>query len=201
MVGIEKKSNDNELVMLTRKGNKEAFEQLVQRHRGRCIRVALVVLRNAGDAEDEAQNAFWKAFQHIDQFQGDAEFGAWLSRIVVNQCRMLLRQKKRQRTVNLDSRFPDTHRSMELPSRRPDPEKELGVRQLKRVLAEELRRIPPLFRNVIMLRDVREIPMPEVARRLGISTSAAKSRLSRARIELRSRVLRHCKPQPFRLAS
>ncbi len=75
-----------------------------------------------------------------------------------------------------------------------DPEREVGKRQVREVLEREIRRIPALLRNVVLLRDVAELPIAEVADRLGITVSAAKSRLLRARLELRQRVLRHCGP-------
>jgi RNA polymerase sigma-70 factor (ECF subfamily) len=190
--------NDMELVELARQGDKHAFGELVKRHHSWCVGLASFILRDKGDAEDEAQNACWKAFQHLNQFHGEAEFSTWLSRIVVNQCRMFMRGRRRMRLLHLDAGIPDYGGgSIDLPSRSPDPEGELGTHEVREVLASEVRRIPPLLRNVVMLRDVEGLPMTEVAKRLGISVSAAKSRLLRARIELRSRVLRHCGPSGY----
>jgi RNA polymerase sigma-70 factor, ECF subfamily len=189
---------DTDLVELARRGDKHAFGELVKRHHNWCVGLASFILRDKGDAEDEAQNAYWKAFQHLDQFQGEAEFSTWLSRIVVNQCRMFMRGRRRMRLLHLDAGIPEYGGgSIDLPSKRLDPEGELGCHQVREVLANEVRRIPPLLRNVVMLRDVEGLPMAEVANRLGISVSAAKSRLLRARIELRTRVLRHCGPSGY----
>jgi len=80
---------------------------------------------------------------------------------------------------------------IELPACGPDPEGEFAFGQMKRVLRTEIRRIPPLLRNVMVLRDIKELPMNEVANQLGITVPAAKSRLLRARTELRSRLMRH----------
>ena len=184
---------DPQLVELSRCGNRQAFGELVQRHWRKCVDLACFFLRNRGDAEDQAQNAVLKAYEHLDQYQGDAEFSTWLARIVVNQCLMFIRSQRRARFLHLDAGIPGyPSGSIDLPSWRPDPEGELGSRQLQEVLQREIRRIPALLRNVVLLRDVEELPIGEVADRLGISISAAKSRLLRARIELRQRVLRHC---------
>jgi RNA polymerase sigma-70 factor, ECF subfamily len=184
---------DTDLVESAKQGDKQAFGELVRRHHHWCVGLASGILRDRGDAEDEAQNAYWNAFQHLDQYQGDAEFSTWLARIVVNQCLMFIRTRRRARFLHLDAGIPGyPSGSIDLPSWRPDPEGEMGSRQLQEVLQREIRCIPALLRNVVLLRDVEELPIVEVADRLGISVSAAKSRLLRARIELRQRVLRHC---------
>ncbi len=187
--------NDLDLVNLAREGSQQAFGELVKRHHQKCVNLATCILKNREEAEDEVQNACWKAFEHLDQFQGEADFSTWLSRIVVNQCLMFLRTNRRARFLHLDAGTPGYHSgSIDLPSGRLDPEGELGRRQVEEVLAREIRRIPALLRNVVRLRDVDELPIEEVADRLGITVSAAKSRLLRARLELRQRVLRHCGP-------
>jgi RNA polymerase sigma-70 factor, ECF subfamily len=185
--------SDGDLVKLARHGDKQAFGELVKRYHPWCVGLASGILRDRGDAEDEAQNAYWNAFQHLDQFHGDAEFSTWLARIVVNQCLMLIRGRRRTRFLHLDAGTPGySGASIDLPSSRLDPEGEVGSLQVRKVLEREIRGIPALLRNVVVLRDVQELPMGEVADRLGITLSAAKSRLLRARIELRQRVLRHC---------
>jgi RNA polymerase sigma-70 factor (ECF subfamily) len=105
---------------------------------------------------------------------------------------MLMRVKRRTRFVYLDEP-PISHDApqLELPACGPDPEGELAFQQMKGVLRTEIRRIPPMLRNVMLLRDIQELPMTEVAEKLGITVPAAKSRLLRARTELRSRLMRH----------
>jgi RNA polymerase sigma-70 factor (ECF subfamily) len=185
--------SDIDLVDQAREGDKQAFGELIRRHHHRCVSLASCILQDRGEAEDEAQNAYWKAFQHLDQFQGDADFSIWLSRIVVNQCLMFMRAKRRTRFLYLDAGIPGyPGASIELPSWRPDPEGEVGSRQVREVLNREIRCMPALLRNVLLLRDVEELPIAEVANCLGITVPAAKSRLLRARQELRQRLLRHC---------
>lgn len=181
---------DAQLVASARRNNRDAFGELIRRHHPACLRQAIYMLRNRGEADEEVQNAYLKAFEHLDQFQGAAEFSSWLSRIVTNHCLMLLRVKARARMVYIDGDHTrDGDGPIELPSSSTDPERDLIRTQMAHVLQREIHRIPALLRNVVVLRDVEQLPMPTVARRLGITVPAAKSRLFRARIELRSRVL------------
>ncbi len=184
--------SDQALVELARNGDQDAMGELLRRHRQKCVDLAVFFLRNRGDAEDEVQNAFSKAYAHFDQYQGEAEFSTWLARIVSNQCLMLLRVRRQTKFVYLDDR-PNVNDAppAELPACGSDPEGEFAFREMKSVLSTEIRRIPPMLRNVMMLRDVKELPMTDVADQLGITVPAAKSRLLRARTELRSRLMRH----------
>lgn len=184
--------DDDTLVTRTQEGDTSAFTELVERYYTSCLKLAASILRHPQNAEDEVQNACWKAFQHIHQFQRDAKFSTWLTRIVVNQCLMRLRQQRRSRVVYMDSSSAaEDVRLVDFPSNAPSPELEVGRSEVAQILAVEISRIPPLLRKVYVLRDVQDLPMPEVAGRLGISVAAAKSRLLRAREELRSRLRKY----------
>lgn len=183
---------DDRLVVMAQGGDNAAFAELIERHQSTCKRLALSILRDVSDAEDEVQNAFWKAFEHIGQFQQDAKFSTWLSRIVVNQCLMRLRKDRRAKFLYIDEGVAGEEIStIELPDNTISPEEELARTELGQILQNEIRRIPPLLREVVMLRDVQGLPMPDVAGKLGISVAAAKSRLLRARLELRNRLQKH----------
>jgi len=184
--------SDQQLVDLARCGDQSAFGELAQRHWRKCVGLATFFLRNRGDAEDQAQNAFLKAYEHLDQYQGGAEFSTWLARIVANECLMLMRFRRRARFIYVDETPSEFHSvPVQLVLAGPDPEGELAFTQLTQVLRWEIRRIPSLMRNVMLLRDIQGLPIRDVASRLGITVSAAKSRLVRARAELRNRMTRH----------
>ena len=189
--GKEPLPDDDELVDLSRHGDSGAFGELVRRHYSACLRRAAFMIRNYGDAEDEVQNAFWKAFRRLSQYRGDGTFAAWLGRIVENQCLMRIREARRFRMLSLGEPR-DSNLKVELSAGAASPEEELGAVQVRRLVRYEIARIPPLLRSVMVLRDVEQLPMPEVAMRLGLSIPAAKSRLMRARTELRERVSKHC---------
>jgi RNA polymerase sigma-70 factor (ECF subfamily) len=176
---------------LARNPDVAAFDELLQHHRDICIRRALVMMRNRSDAEDSVQSAFRKAFEHRDQFQGNGTFAAWLGRIVENECLMRIRKQRSWRLVSLDN--PDeSNIRFEPVGPSTNPEDELGWKEVVKVLRNEMLRMPPLFRNIMLLHDREQLPMPDVAERLGVSIPAAKSRLQRARRELRSRIEKHC---------
>jgi RNA polymerase sigma-70 factor (ECF subfamily) len=185
---------DPELVILCQGSNEGAFTELMVRHRNSAMKIALSILRDKQEAEDEVQNAFWKAYEHISNFQGGSKFSTWLTRIVVNQCLMRLRQLRRARLLYLEEALgsSEDNLTLELRDIRQSPEQEIGREEVAKVLEDEIRRTPPLLRTVFLLRDVEQRPMPEVAEALGISVAAAKSRLLRARAELRLRLKKHC---------
>lgn len=183
--------SEDELVSHAQSGDNQAFAVLIERHYAGCIKLAFSILRDRCNAEDEAQNASWKAFEHIGQFQKDAKFSTWLTRIVVNQCLMRLRQARRAKFVYIDDHTQEDARPFDLRSLSDSPETDLGNSEVAKVLQGEIRRIPPLLRDVFVMRDVEQRPMQEVADKLCISIPAAKSRLLRARTELRERLQRH----------
>jgi RNA polymerase sigma-70 factor (ECF subfamily) len=187
----EARSHEDELVQLAKQGDTHAFGELFRQHYSACLKRARWMIRNRSDAEDEVQNACWKAFQRLDQFRGEGTFSAWLRRIVENQCLMRIREERQLRFLHLDEASASNIR-IELVAQMMDPEDELGDQQLDSLLRREISRIPPSLRNVMLLYDVAKLPMPDVAARLGLSVPAAKSRLMRARVEMRARLSKHC---------
>jgi RNA polymerase sigma-70 factor, ECF subfamily len=185
--------SDDILVENCTNGDESAFDELMRRHHPTALKVAYSIVKNRQDAEDEVQNAFWKAYKHMRQFNRDSKFSTWLTRIVVNQCLMKLRRTRRVQYLYIGDTGPmEEFANFELPDQRHTPEQNVGEAEIHDALFQEIRRTPPLLRNVFLLRDVQQIPMPQVAAMLGISVAAAKSRLLRARSELRSRMGRHC---------
>lgn len=178
---------DEALVEGARAGDLDAFGELIQRHYPACVRVASFMLRDKAQAQDQVQVACWKAFRHLDQYEGLAQFSSWLIHIVVNECLMMMRTDLDRGYYHAEKLAP-----VELPAGSVDPETQAVKRQLSDVLKREIRRIPPLLRSILVLRDIEELPMSDVAERLEITIPAAKSRLLRARIELKERVVRWC---------
>ncbi len=186
-------ASDEALVGMARAGNSDAFAELTERHYDSSLKLAMYLLRNREEAEDEVQTAYGKAYQNMHLFREEAKFSTWITRIVLNCCLMRIRRAKRVRVRPIEDSMPgeDTLMMMQLVDERPTPEETLGHGEVLDRLQRELHRIPPLLRNVLVLRDINELPMPEVADKLGISVPAAKSRLLRARQELRSRMEKH----------
>lgn len=174
----------------------EAFGELARRYQPMAFRAALAVLHSRAEAEDQVQAAFCKALQHLGTFERRAKFSTWLVRIVVNECLMQVRRSRRIRVTKLDE---PAHQDFSIAPW--SPEQALNRLRLAQVVQREIRYIPPLLRNVFVLRDVKRKSMPDVAAELGISVAAAKSRLCRAREELRRRlephVLEHVTTRPL----
>ncbi len=183
---------DADLVPLAKLGNQAAFTELVNRHYQSSLKLARSILRDHEDAEDEVQNAYTKAFLHLGSFEGNSRFSTWLSRIVVNQCLMRLRQLRRANFTYLDD--PGTEENttkFELRDTAENPEQRYGRNEVAMLLQKEVNRIPPLLRKPLLLRESMRLPLADVAERLDISEAAAKSRLLRARRELRERLSKH----------
>ncbi|HYW45377.1 MAG TPA: sigma-70 family RNA polymerase sigma factor [Bryobacteraceae bacterium] len=183
--------SDDQLLTLAQDGEEAAFAELMSRNSSSSFKLALSILKDRQDAEDEVQNSYWNAWRYLGRFQRDSKFSTWISRIVINQCLMRLRKARKASFLYLDEGADEGNVGvMELPDRGPTPEAELGRREMSAILHREVRRMPPILRSVLVLRDLDELPMDEVAVRLGITLVAAKSRLMRARAELRQRLER-----------
>ena len=141
---------DEELVAEAKAGDNRAFAELVQRHQTNCYRQALSILRDPHDAEDEVQNALWKAFEHLEKFEGNSLFSTWLTRIVVNQCLMRLRKQKRAKLFYVDETIEaEGIARFEIPDERSNPDEELGRSEVEVLVRSEISRITPLFSSVI----------------------------------------------------
>jgi len=185
--------SDAELVSLAQQGSEAAFGELVRRHGRAMLQTALSILHNREEAEDEVQNAWWKGWRNIRRFESEARFTTWMTRIVMNQCLMRLRHEHRARLVYLDAPLEGEDKSLlELRDASEGVERELGRNEVNALVRREIARIPPMLRSALLLRDVNQLPLPEVAGELGISLSAAKSRLLRGRHELKARLKKCC---------
>ncbi len=180
--------SDEELLTGAQQRDQAAFAELMRRNRSSSMKLALSILRDRQDAEDEVQNSYLNAWRYVANFRGGAKFSTWMSRIVTNQCLMKLRKGKRANFLYLDEGPGGEISSIELPDLCPSPEASLGDKDFVAALHGEIRKMPALLRNVLVLRDLNELPMDDVARRLGITIVAAKSRLQRARVELKHRL-------------
>jgi len=184
---------DDELVIRAQQNDDQAFGELMRRTSASSLRLAVSILRDREEAEDEVQNSYLNAWRHVSQFQREAKFSTWMSRIVANHCLMRLRKVRNARFVYLDDAGPEEGtRPMEVADRGLTPEAGLGGQEVSALLQREIGRLPPLLKGVLVLRDVEELSTAEIANRLGITVSAVKSRLLRARAELRNRMEKYC---------
>ena len=180
---------DEELLLRAQANDDAAFAELMRRTAPASLKLAVSILRDRHEAEDQVQNSYMNAWRHVGQFHHEAKFSTWISRIVVNQCLMRLRKLRYLNSVSMVEEGPDGElREMQVSDQRQTPEEALAGEELADVLKKEIRRLPQLLRTVLLLRDVDELSTEEVAARLGLTQSAVKSRLLRARAELRKRL-------------
>lgn len=186
-VEVKQASTDLELVHATKNGDISAFEQLVERYDTRLLRVAQTVTHNREDAQDAVQEAFLKAFQHLEGFREDSKFSTWLIRITVNQSLMKLRKQRTTREVSLDESFQEDGESLplEIADQTPSPEERYRSSELRDILTKRLQELPLILRTVFVLRDMEGLSILQTAEILGLSQTAVKARLWRARLYLR----------------
>jgi len=184
--------SDDALVESAKMGAPGAFAQLIERYQRFCLSKAYSILRNRDDAEDEVQSAWVKAWTHLESYHDQGSFGAWLSRIVSNQCLMRLRKARFAPMTSVDEVF-DSEGSfrLEVIDQRALPEQVVGDNQVLHLLNKEIRSVPPLLREVLVMRELHQLGMRDIAADLGISIPAVKSRLMRARVELKKRLEKH----------
>jgi len=174
---------DEELVRWVLAGDKSCFEPLMRRHNRRMYRAARTILRDDTEAEDVAQDAYVRAYQHLDQFQGRASFSTWLTRIVVHES--LTRARRRRRNEEIDAM--DDVRKNRLPALSSEltPEHSASASEARSLLESSIDALPDSYRHVFVMRDVEEMSTQETAECLGISEDNVKMRLHRARAQLR----------------
>ena len=184
-----------QLVNRARTGDAAAFNSLVERYERKIYRLAKNITQNDEDAEDVLQDTFLKAYEHLPGFQGNSKFYTWLVRIGVNEALMKLRKRKTDRTVPLDEPVDTGEETVvrEIAVWDEDPEKKYSQEELGQILNEAVQSLKPAFRTVFVLRDIEELSTEETAQALNISIPAVKSRLLRARLQLREKLTRFFK--------
>jgi len=190
-------SEELRLVNAARGGDIGAFEELVRKYDRNVFRIANHITQNREDAEDVVQDAFLKAFQNLGQFQGQSKFYTWLVRIAVNEALMRLRRRRPERMVSLDEDINTGEDTIprEVADWSPNPEQLYNQSELREILQKTIQGLPPSFRTVFVLRDVEGLSTEETADALGLSVPAVKSRLLRARLQLRERLTKYFKKQ------
>jgi RNA polymerase sigma-70 factor (ECF subfamily) len=180
-------TTDPELVEQCKQGDEEAVAELIRRHYETSLRIARSILRNQADSEDAVQTAYSRAFRYLHTFRYEARFSTWIASIVINQCRMQLRSQRRATLLSLEE--PSYNRTvLYLKSREPTPEETTARRELSTSISRAVANLPKVLRMPYTLHALSGLPLTEVADKLGISLSATKSRIFRARCTLESRL-------------
>jgi RNA polymerase sigma-70 factor (ECF subfamily) len=179
--------SDEELVSRVLAGENAEFETLMRRNNRRVYRVARAVLHDDAEAEDVAQEAYVRAYQHLDQFQGRSSFATWLISIAFHEA--LARVRKRARHQEIDAMDESSRDSLpELSVRNSSPEQDASTSEIASLLEDSIDTLPDKYRQVFMLRDVEEMSTADTAACLGISEENVKIRLYRARALMRKKL-------------
>ena len=191
MIPTEPQS-DEQLVALAQNGDDGAFPELVKRYSRRIFRVARNITNHDEDSEDVLQETFMKAYKHLDTFQGNSKFYTWLVRIAMNEALMKLRKRRTGKLVSLDEELSTGEDTVirEIAVWEGNPEDTYSQEELRELLDKTISSLPEGFRTVFVLRDVEELSTEETAETLGLSIPAVKSRLLRARLQLREKLTR-----------
>jgi len=192
---IEALPEESLLVQKAQAGDAEAFSELVNRYHRKIYRLAKNITRNDEDAEDVLQEAFLKAYEHLNSFAGHSKFYTWIVRIAVNEALMKLRKRRGDKEVSLDEPVDlgEEEVKREIAVWEDNPEQRYTREEMNRILNEAVDSLKEDFRTVFVLRDIEELSTEETAETLGISVPAVKSRLLRARLALREKLTRKFK--------
>lgn len=190
-------SDEHSLVANAKLGNDDAFGELYNRHQRKVYRTAVRILRNQQDAEDAVQRAFQRALVNLQRFREDSTFSTWLTRIVINEALMLLRQ--RRSNTRLLERDGDDHCDYEssissLADKAPTPEEILARNELRAALVQAVSCLRKNLR-IVVLPKLQGLTVRQTARHLGLSVAAVKARTFHAKQCLRQQLERRLQPE------
>lgn len=190
---------DEDLVRSFLQGDRRAFETLAVRHQNRVFGFCLRLLGSRSLAEEAAQDVLVKVFKNLARFRGDSKFTTWLYRVTLNHCRNVQAYRARRhekRHDSLDASVEDDEgsaRKKEIADARTGADEDLLLNERLELLQEELARLDPLWKEILVLRDVEGLSYEEIGQMLDLAAGTVKSRIHRARGELQARMKRRMK--------
>ena len=182
---------EQELVTRAKAGDSDAFGQLMEQNQNRIYSLALRMVGNPEDAADLTQDAFLSAWRNLEGFQGEASFSTWLYRLTSNACIDFLRKEKRKRAAGTVLYLDDTEEgaSLDLPDYDADPHKQLEQSEVRQGITDCMDALSEEHRKVLSLREISGLSYTEIADILGLEEGTVKSRIARARLALRKKLL------------
>jgi RNA polymerase sigma-70 factor (ECF subfamily) len=179
--------NERALVDAARAGDRRALEKLLELHQGAVYRFGMKMCGEAEDAKDVLQETLFAAVRTIPEFRGASSVSTWLYTIARSFC-LKKRRTSKFAPERIESLEAQAESSAEVPDVRRTPEEDAAARQMRKVLDGAIAELDPMYREVLVLRDVEGLSAAEVGEILGITVEAVKSRLHRARVAVRERV-------------
>lgn len=184
----DNQARERQMILRICAGEKELFYELMKPYERSVFLAARSILQNEHDAEEAAQDAVLKAFTHLDNFRGDSKFSTWLIQIVINEARMKRRKDRKHLYDSLDEQQQDEDRDytpQDLADWREIPSEALQRKELREALQKAIQGLAPIYREVFMLRDVQQLSITETAAVLRVTEATVKTRLLRARLQVR----------------
>lgn len=177
-----------ELISRILAGEKELYHDLIAPYERMVYVSVFSLLRNEEEAEDCAQEAFLKAYRHLSKFKGESKFGSWLVRVAINEAKMQLRKMRPELYESLDKSL-DHEDGEYVPQTFGDwreiPSEVLERKEVAQVLRKGIDRLPEIYRQVFILRDIQGLSVTETSKLLEVNETVVKTRLLRARLQLR----------------
>ena len=180
--------SEAELIKSVCDGEREAFYELVRPYERMIYATAIAVLKNPADAEEVAQEAVMKAFSNLSRFRAESKFSTWLIQITYNEARMKVRKARQQLYESIDEQQQNEEGDFwpkDFADWRPIPSEVLEQNEIRQAVQDAIHSLSPEYREVLILRDVQHLNIKETATILGLSKANVKTRLRRARLQLR----------------
>lgn len=190
---LQKPKEDERLIKAFQQGNRSAFDTLVLKHQQGVFNLCYRMLGDDHEANDSAQETFFKVYRSLKKFRFESAFSTWLYRVTVNTCKNRLkssafRQKKRTVFLNNPHRTEDNRQSMEILDNSPSPVAELERKERMKAIQAAIDTLTPERKEAVILKDIEGLSYEEIADITGQALGTVKSRLARARLDLRNKL-------------
>jgi RNA polymerase sigma-70 factor (ECF subfamily) len=186
--------SETEIIELCKKGDRDAFNTLVEKYQTQVINIAYSMLSNREDALDAAQEVFVKIYKNIGGFKGKSSLSTWIYRIVSNVCNDILRKRRKNTNVisiSTSAQEDDENKDFDITDTNPTPEELLELSEQQRVVRTAISELSDEYREIVTLCDIEQLSYDEISQILKCPVGTVKSRLNRARSALKKKLIKN----------
>jgi RNA polymerase sigma-70 factor (ECF subfamily) len=186
--------SETEIIELCKKGDRDAFNMLVEKYQTQVINIAYSMLSNREDALDAAQEVFVKIYKNIGGFKGNSSLSTWIYRIVSNVCNDILRKRRKNTNVisiSTSAQEDDENKDFDITDTNPTPEELLELSEQQRVVRTAISELSDEYREIVTLCDIEQLSYDEISQILKCPVGTVKSRLNRARSALKKKLIKN----------
>jgi RNA polymerase sigma-70 factor (ECF subfamily) len=183
------KSTDSDIIRRVIGGDSRAFAELIDRHKGRAMTLAVRLLKDHHEAEEALQDAFVRAYRALPAFEWKSSFSTWFYRIVFNVCASRLSRRGDTMLLSIDRENEDEFK-LEVPSQDDEPDKEMEKKEFSRIVRAEIGKMDASYASILTMFFLQEMSYDEIISVTGLPLGTVKNRLFRARMQLRTAVVR-----------